>query len=189
MRRFINLSGLVTVQKGIIMKLQTKFTLMPSPIGDILLARNENGISHIHFQAGDSQLSPASDWQRADTDFEDLVTQLNAYFAGELQAFNLPLAPDGTPFQQTVWQQLQTIPYGKTATYGELAAEIGKPKASRAVGAANGRNPLPIIIPCHRVIGANGKLTGFSGGLHIKEALLALEQNGRCETTTQLELF
>ena len=153
------------------MKTQTKFTTIPSPIGEILLARNENGISHIRFQDGDSPLSPAADWQRADTDFEDVITQLNVFFAGGLQEFNLPLAPDGTLFQQTVWHQLQTIPYGSTTTYGELAAEIGKPKASRAVGAANGRNPIPIVIPCHRVIGANGKLTGFRGGLHIKEVL------------------
>ena len=106
-----------------------------------------------------------------------------------MQDFDLPLAPEGTSFQQSVWQKLQTIPYGQTSTYGELAAELGKPNASRAVGAANGRNPIPIVIPCHRVIGANGKLTGFSGGLHIKEALLSLEKNGRLETTAQLELL
>ena len=167
----------------------TLYTTIPSPIGDILLARNEQGISHIHFQDGESTPNIGADWQQDDLAFADVTTQLKAYFAGELQDFDLPLAPDGTPFQQTVWQQLQTIPYGKTSTYGELAAEIGKPTASRAVGAANGRNPIPIVIPCHRVIGANGKLTGFSGGLYIKEALLSLEQNGRIETTTQLELF
>ena len=167
----------------------TIYTIIPSPIGDILLARNEKGISHISFQDGESRLTPASDWQRDDTTFTDVITQLEAYFAGELQEFDLPLAPEGTPFQQTVWRTLQTIPYGQTSTYGELAVEIGKPNASRAVGAANGRNPIPIVIPCHRVISANGKLTGFSGGLHIKEALLSLERNGRIETSAQLKLM
>lgn len=167
----------------------TFYTIIPSPIGEILLARNEKGISHINFQGGESVLTPAPDWQRDYTAFADVITQLDAYFAGELHEFDLPLAPEGTPFQQTVWQMLQTIPYGHTATYGELAAEIGQPNASRAVGAANGRNPIPIVIPCHRVIGANGKLTGFSGGLHIKQALLALEKNGRLETPAQLQLI
>jgi len=161
------------------MKSQTKFTITSSPLGDILLARNEHGISHIHFQEGEGSFDIDEDWQQDDTAFTDATAQLNAYFAGELKEFDLPLAPAGTLFQQTVWQQLQAIPYGKTSTYGELAAQIGKPTASRAVGAANGRNPIPIVIPCHRVIGANGKLTGFSGGLHIKRALLSLEQNGR----------
>ena len=102
--------------------------------------------------------------------------QLEAYFAGELQRFDLALAPDGTDFQQAVWQALTTIPYGATCSYGEIARQIGKPKASRAVGAANGQNPIPIIIPCHRVIGSTGKLTGFGGGLAAKEILLELEQ-------------
>ena len=161
------------------MKNQTVFTIIPSPLGDILLARNENGLSHISFQEGTSAIEPTAVWQEDNAAFPDATAQLKAYFAGELREFDLPLAPEGTPFQQTVWQALQTIPYGTTATYGELAAGIGKPTASRAVGAANGRNPLPIIIPCHRVIGANGKLTGFRGGLRFTEALLELEGNGR----------
>lgn len=171
------------------MNTKTTYTITPSPIGAILLARNEKGISHISFQDGEDALIPAPDWQRDDTAFTDAITQLDAYFAGELQEFDLPLAPEGTPFQQSVWRMLQTIPYGHTSTYGELAAEIGQPNASRAVGAANGRNPIPIVIPCHRVIGANGKLTGFSGGLHIKEALLSLEKNGRSATPDQLQLL
>ncbi len=161
------------------MKIQTSFTIIPSPLGDILLARNEKGLSHISFQEGSNAVAPAADWQRDDSAFPDATAQLNAYFAAELQEFNLPLAPDGTVFQQTVWQALQAIPYGATSTYGELAAKVGNPKAARAVGAANGCNPLPIVIPCHRVIGANGKLTGFRGGLAIKKALLSLEGNGR----------
>lgn len=166
------------------MKNQTIYTIMPSPLGDILLARNENGLSHISFQEGTSAIEETAVgktavWQQDDTAFADAIAQLNAYFAGERQEFDLPLAPEGTPFQQQVWQALQTIPYGTTSTYGELAAQLGKPTASRAVGAANGRNPLPIVIPCHRVISANGKLTGFRGGLRFKEALLGLEGNGR----------
>lgn len=159
---------------------KTIFTIIASPLGDILLARNENGLSHISFQEGTSAIEPTAVsttavWQQDDTAFADATAQLNGYFAGELREFDLPLAPEGTPFQQQVWQALQTIPYGTTSTYGKLAAQLGKPMASRAVGAANGRNPLPIIIPCHRIIGANGKLTGFRGGLRFKEALLALE--------------
>lgn len=168
------------------MKNQTVFTIMPSPLGDILLARNKNGLSHISFQEGTSAIEETAVWQRDDTAFADATAQLNAYFAGDLREFDLPLAPEGTPFQQTVWGALQTIAYGTTSTYGALAAQLGKPTASRAVGAANGRNPLPIVIPCHRVIGANGKLTGFRGGLRFKEALLSLEGNGRLSVAPTL---
>ena len=104
------------------------------------------------------------------------MRQLNAYFARELEDFDLPLAPPGTAFQLEVWAALRAIPYGETVTYGELARRIGRPRASRAVGAANGANPLPIVVPCHRVVGADGSLTGFGGGLPIKSALLALER-------------
>jgi methylated-DNA-[protein]-cysteine S-methyltransferase len=105
------------------------------------------------------------------------VRQLREYFSGRRTEFELPLAPQGTAFQRGVWRQLQEIPYGETISYGELAKRVGNPKASRAVGAANGQNPIPIVIPCHRVIGSNGKLTGFGGGLPTKEALLALERS------------
>lgn len=103
-------------------------------------------------------------------------SQLNAYLAGELQQFSLPLAPRGTDFQQTVWQALCAIPYGKTASYKEIAVAIGNPKAARAVGLANNKNPLAIFIPCHRVIGSDGKLVGYGGGLQIKQRLLDLEK-------------
>lgn len=109
------------------------------------------------------------------TPFRMAIEQLKAYFAGRLTEFNLPLAPAGTPFQQSVWRALLDIPYGETTTYGAIAKRIGKPSAIRAVGAANGANPIPIIIPCHRVIGSNGRLTGFGGGLPIKEQLLKME--------------
>jgi methylated-DNA-[protein]-cysteine S-methyltransferase len=112
---------------------------------------------------------------RDDAAFSPVARQLAAYFAGELRAFELPLVPTGTPFQQRVWSALQHIPYGATTTYGRLAEQLGQPGAMRAVGLANGRNPIAIIIPCHRVIGANGSLTGYGGGLQRKQWLLALE--------------
>jgi methylated-DNA-[protein]-cysteine S-methyltransferase len=122
-------------------------------------------------------LDPA--WRHDAVPLTETIRQLQAYFAGELENFNLPLAPEGTPFQKEVWQRLCDISYGQTISYGELARRIGNPKASRAVGLANGSNPIPIVIPCHRVIGSNGKLTGYGGGLPIKEKLLALERHQR----------
>ena len=119
---------------------------------------------------------PDSAWQEDASALAEVARQLKAYFAGELENFDLSLSPHGTPFQQRVWSELQKIPYGKTISYGELARRIGNPKASRAVGLANGSNPISIVIPCHRVIGSNGKLTGYGGGLPIKEKLLALER-------------
>lgn len=101
--------------------------------------------------------------------------QLTAYFAGDLRTFDLPLAPAGTPFQREVWRALEAIPYGETRTYGQIAASVGRPRAVRAVGQANHRNPIPILIPCHRVVGSSGSLTGYGGGLELKERLLALE--------------
>ncbi len=171
------------------MTTQTTFTLHPSPLGDILLACTKAGITQIIFQEGATAMTPEPEWAYDPTAFKDVATQLDAYFAGELTDFDLPLAPEGTPFQLTVWQALQTIPYGETISYGELAQEIGRPTASRAVGAANGRNPLPIVIPCHRVIGQDGSLTGYGGGLRFKKALLSLEKNGRLEVEEQLSLL
>ena len=111
-------------------------------------------------------------------DFEAAIAELREYFAGERRTFTVPLAPAGTPFQLRVWRALLEIPYGETTSYGELAQRLGQPTASRAVGLANGSNPIPVIIPCHRVIGANGSLTGYGGGLPIKQRLLALERSG-----------
>jgi methylated-DNA-[protein]-cysteine S-methyltransferase len=116
-----------------------------------------------------------SDWTKDGSPFVEACVQLDAYFAGELKNFDLQLMPKGTAFQESVWHALIEIPYGETWSYGQLAANIGKPKASRAVGAANGVNPIPVIIPCHRVIGASGKLTGFGGGIETKQFLLGLE--------------
>lgn len=138
-----------------------------TPIGPLSLQADESAVSAMRFGAGGAQdASPLLDAAEA---------QLREYFAGARRTFDLPLAPHGTAFQQRVWTALRAIPYGETRTYGELAAAIGSPNASRAVGMANHRNPIPIIIPCHRVICANGTLTGYAGGLEIKRKLLALE--------------
>jgi methylated-DNA-[protein]-cysteine S-methyltransferase len=152
------------------------YTLVASPVGDILVAGDDEGLRRIVFQGGAHPMKPPRDWKRDDAAFDEARRQLTAYFAGELREFDLPLAPEGTPFQKAAWAELCRIPYGETRTYGAQAARIGQPNASRAVGAANGRNPLGIVIPCHRVIGASGKLTGYYGGLSIKEALLELER-------------
>ncbi len=152
------------------------FTEIKSPVGRLLLVADRDGLRHVGFLDGRGAFPRAPDWRESRAPFKEVIRQLAAYFAGELRSFTLELAPRGTPFQRTVWAKLGKIPYGRTISYGELAASIGKPKASRAVGLANGANPIPIIIPCHRVIGANGKLTGYGGGLPIKEKLLAFEQ-------------
>jgi methylated-DNA-[protein]-cysteine S-methyltransferase len=154
----------------------TNFTLMESPIGPLLLAAEDAGLRSIEFVNGRRPAHPDPDWHEDPERLQEPARQLRAYFAGELETFDLPLAPAGTSFQLAVWRSLCEIPYGETISYGELARRLGNPKASRAVGLANGANPLPIVIPCHRVIGSNGKLTGYGGGLPIKEKLLALER-------------
>jgi methylated-DNA-[protein]-cysteine S-methyltransferase len=146
-----------------------------TPVGRLLLAGGEKSLSTISFQNGSRAVKPAPEWRRTEEPFAEALAQLDAYFAGKLRRFELPLAAEGTPFQLEVWSALTTIPYGETVSYRELARVLGRPLASRAVGAANGRNPIPIVIPCHRVIGADGSLTGFGGGLEIKRRLLALE--------------
>ncbi|HKW18557.1 MAG TPA: methylated-DNA--[protein]-cysteine S-methyltransferase [Terriglobales bacterium] len=152
------------------------FTRIESPLGPLTLVRDRIGLCGINFPRNGQAAAADRDWQEDGSAFDDTIRQLRAYFAGEQENFDLPLAPQGTPFQQRVWRELCRIPYGQTISYGELARRIGNPQASRAVGLANGSNPIPIIIPCHRVIGANGKLTGYGGGLPIKEKLLALEK-------------
>jgi len=146
-----------------------------APIGPLLLAGTPDGLSVVHFQCGPRAWRPPGKWLQREEPFRLAVTQLREYFAGARRRFELALAPRGTPFQLAVWQLLRTIPYGETLSYGEIARRLGRPEAARAVGLANGANPLPIIVPCHRVIGADGSLTGFGGGLPIKRALLHLE--------------
>jgi len=147
-----------------------------SPVGPLFLAADDAGLRQIIFMNGRDRARPDPSWMQDSARFAEATRQLRAYFAGELEQFDLGLAPEGTPFQLQVWRQLCEIPYGETISYGELAHRIGNRKASRAVGLANGANPIPIVIPCHRVIGSNGKLTGYGGGLPIKEKLLALER-------------
>jgi methylated-DNA-[protein]-cysteine S-methyltransferase len=152
------------------------FTQTESPLGPLLLVADEAGLREIRFVNGRHPTQPEPSWKEDRAPLSETIRQLQAYFAGELESFDLQLAPEGTPFQLGVWRRLCDIPYGETISYGELAGRIGNPKASRAVGLANGSNPIPIVIPCHRVIGSNGKLTGYGGGLPIKEKLLALER-------------
>jgi methylated-DNA-[protein]-cysteine S-methyltransferase len=152
------------------------YTQLESPLGPLLLVADDAGLRQILFVNGRRPARPESSWKEDRAPFSEDIRQLHAYFAGELENFDLQLAPEGTPFQLAVWRRLCDIPYGGTISYGQLATQIGNPKACRAVGLANGSNPIPIVIPCHRVIGSNGKLTGYGGGLPIKEKLLALER-------------
>jgi methylated-DNA-[protein]-cysteine S-methyltransferase len=154
----------------------TFYTQIESPLGPLLLAADDAGLRQILFVNGRHPAEPEPSWREDRVPHSETIRQLTAYFAGDLENFDLQLAPEGTPFQLGVWRSLCEIPFGQTISYGELASRIGNPKASRAVGLANGSNPIPIVIPCHRVIGSNGKLTGYGGGLPIKEKLLALER-------------
>jgi methylated-DNA-[protein]-cysteine S-methyltransferase len=151
------------------------YDYLSTPIGQLLLAADAKGLREVWFETGKHKKEPPSTWKRNTAKVAFAAKQLNEYFAGERQQFELPLHPIGTPFQVNVWHALANIPYGATISYGELARRIGQPQAMRAVGAANGRNPIPIVLPCHRVIGADGSLTGFGGGLPTKRFLLALE--------------
>ncbi len=156
-----------------------------SPVGNLLLAGNSSGLKWILLPRESGPDYPRSYWQPSGDLFNEAIRQLEAYFEGRLKTFDLSLLPEGTPFQQTVWRELQSVPYGSTTTYREIACKIGMPKAVRAVGAANGKNPLPIVIPCHRVIGSDGKLTGYGGGLPMKKFLLALERDTLLRTNRQ----
>ena len=147
-----------------------------SPIGRMLLVGRDGVLEELHFPKATAQLQIPKEWRENMAGFREVLSQLEEYFAGNRQAFDLPLAPRGTAFQEKVWEELCRIPYGATASYGEIALRIGNPKACRAVGMANSKNPIPIIIPCHRIIGKDGSLTGFGGGLPIKKQLLDLER-------------
>lgn len=155
------------------------FDRFDTPIGEMTVAADDAGLRHVLFP--DNKYPPAGRevWRRDACALRAPREQLMAYFAGELRTFELALAPAGTPFQKTVWTALAEIPFGRTWSYGELARHIGQDRAVRAVGAANGRNPLPVVLPCHRVIGADGSLTGFGGGLPLKKFLLEHEGAGQ----------
>ena len=152
------------------------YAYLETPIGALLIAGDDAAVHRISFPQRSRAAKPEPDWQESQRGpVGEAMRQLREYFAGKRAAFDLPLAPEGTAFQRSVWRQLQQIPYGETISYGELARRVGNPKASRAVGSANGANPLPIVIPCHRVIAGDGTLGGFGGGLPTKQTLLALE--------------
>ncbi|MCU1352278.1 MAG: cysteine methyltransferase [Acidimicrobiales bacterium] len=155
------------------------YAVVDSPIDPLLLTAEDGRLTGLFMAVhrGGPQLDPA--WQRDEAALAPVVEQLHEYFAGERTTFDIPLAPRGTPFQLQVWEALREIPYGTTTSYGELARRIGADKASRAVGLANGRNPISIVVPCHRVIGADGSLTGYGGGLERKRHLLDLESRSR----------
>ena len=152
------------------------YTYAASPIGQLLLAGSADALQVIGFPHGDKARRADIGWERYDEPFKKTARQLNEYFAGERREFELELTPEGTKFQVQVLEALRGIPYGETRTYRDIAEAVGRPKAVRAVGNANGRNPLPIVIPCHRVIGSDGSLTGFGGGIEAKRYLLELEQ-------------
>jgi methylated-DNA-[protein]-cysteine S-methyltransferase len=155
------------------------YAYLETPIGTLLIAGDDAAVHQITFPQRGGAAKPEPEWQESQRGpVGEAARQLREYFAGKRAAFDLPLAPEGTAFQRSVWRQLQEIPYGETISYGELARRVGNPKASRAVGSANGANPLPIVIPCHRVIAGDGTLGGFGGGLPTKQTLLALERRG-----------
>ena len=148
-----------------------------SPHGKMLLVASEKGVSGIYFNRQKYFPATKKDWKRDERHavLKQAKRELLEYFAGKRKRFGVPLAPDGTPFQRSVWKAISKVGFGKTLTYGELAAKAGRPGSARAAGAATGRNPIGIIVPCHRIMGANGSLTGYAGGLRKKRALLALE--------------
>lgn len=154
------------------------YARIDSPLGQLLLVARGATLVAIDLPAAKRSVQPRPDWREDRAALAPIARQLDQYFAGRRREFDLAVAPAGTPFQQAVWAELRRIPYGITASYGEIAGRIGRPAASRAVGAANGRNPIPIVIPCHRVIGRDGSLTGFGGGIDAKRHLLDLECAG-----------
>ena len=155
-----------------------KYRYLDSPFGRVLVAGDGDSLQWLSFTTGRQKATSLSEWteDNRDTLLREAGRELEAYFAGKRERFDLPLAPQGTAFQKRVWKKLVSIPYGKTVSYSELARRIGRPGAFRAVGAANGQNPISVIIPCHRVLGKNGDLTGYGGGLDVKRRLLELER-------------
>lgn len=151
------------------------FDTFTTPVGDMITVQSEQGLHYVEFQEGAHPLAVADRWRRDAVFGQPAREQLQAYFDGDLTRFTLPLAPSGSAFQQRVWSILAAVPYGQTTTYGAMAKQLQQPSAARAVGMATGRNPLSVVLPCHRVVGSNRKLTGFRGGLPIKIFLLKLE--------------
>jgi methylated-DNA-[protein]-cysteine S-methyltransferase len=157
-----------------------RYTTIDSPIGELLLLGDDRRLRGLYMQGGRKPARVAAAWERDRSAFAGTIAQLQEYFDGRRTTFDVPLDMHGTPFERRVWQALQDIPYGETTSYGVIAQRVGQPSAARAVGLANGRNPIAVIVPCHRVIGANGTLTGYGGGLERKQLLLELEQGQQC---------
>lgn len=161
------------------------YACIPSPIGELLLVGDGAALHCLYMQEAPRPARISSSWRREPAAFAEATRQLGEYFRGQRTSFDLPLSMHGTPFQRSVWAELRLIGYGQTASYGEIAQRVGQPGAARAVGIANARNPISIVVPCHRVIGANGTLTGYGGGLERKRYLLDLE---RASTQPRLDL-
>mgnify|MGYP001222436487 CR=1 FL=1 len=164
-----------------------QYTNMNSPVGMLNLIGDDRHLRYIFFQT--HSLQPPPHWRRVKSLPYPAAEQLNAYFAGTLSEFDLPICPEGTTFQLEVWAALEEIPYGETISYTELARRVGKPEAVRAAGLANGKNPFPIVVPCHRVVSSDGSMTGYNGGLSTKEFLLTHEGVPVPERMQQLSLF
>ncbi|PEN11468.1 cysteine methyltransferase [Longibacter salinarum] len=152
-----------------------RYTIIDSPLGPLLVTSDGEAITGLRMASDDDSFDIPTGWRQTNAPFAEVREQLDAYWAGTLRTFDVPLAPGGTPFQQKVWTALGSIPYGTTCTYGAIAQRIGQPRAAQAVGAANGQNPIAIVIPCHRVVGHDGSLTGYAGGLDRKRTLLRHE--------------
>lgn len=162
------------------------YTELRSPLGELLLLSDGESLAGLYYADHRRGPAPSADWRRDKAPFKQVADELAAYFAGESCEFDIRLAPRGSDFQRAVWNELRRIPPGATLTYAELASRLGRPKAVRAAGAANARNPISIIVPCHRVVGANGALTGYAGGLQRKEWLLTHEAALKSRWATQL---
>lgn len=165
------------------------YDIISSPIGQLLLVSGEKGLKQISFEDQIQKVRISDDWKKNPDKLKPITEQLLAYFDQELTKFTLELDPDGTVFQKQIWNQLYDIPFGELRSYQDIANAIEKPNACRAVGMANSKNPIPIIVPCHRVIGKNGKLTGYAGGLDIKAKLLEIEGINQGKTPQQFQLF
>ncbi len=165
------------------------YDFLPSPIGNLLLVANNTGLKQILFEDENQFGKIKADWVKDPSKLKSVSDQLIAYFNKERTTFDVTLSPDGSAFQKQIWKQLLEIPYGKTCSYLDIAGSINKPSACRAIGMANSKNPIPIIIPCHRVIGKNGKLTGYAGGLETKAKLLKIENIDLNPSKEQYQLF
>ena len=165
------------------------YDIISSPLGQLLLVTSEKGLKQISFEDQIQKMTISDDWEKNPDKLKPVTEQLLAYFNQKLTKFTLELDPDGTIFQKQIWNQLSNIPFGELRSYQDIANAIDKPNACRAVGMANSKNPIPIIVPCHRVIGKNGKLTGYAGGLDIKAKLLEIEGIDQRKTPKQFQLF